>query len=489
MVRYNLQLEGAETLIAASDAPQSWKDAADVVCDGTDDQIKVNNALVSNARVRMSPGTFYGNMATVSSYTRAMLRVPSGRQLRGSGMDVTSWLLGPNQAAPTQPPTTGGHAVMVLNADVDLGNEDIYLADFTLDGNAANQLTGGHDIQNGVQFRDVQRALVERVRVVNVRGTGSSTNESQAENFLCDSVYGRWIDWVDCEVMRTAGSVATGFSSNRSHNITWTRCRAIGLNIGHGFTAWASSNLTRTDCWAGNNERRGFNDEYNFGIRNIGCIAGGRTNHLSSARVFFGSQQSYPNGNYGFQALSCQDYELIGCEASYNGTGTDTGTGTGGVLIANHDNQTYAPPAAGRRWSIVGGTYHHNTGYGVGAWLGAAAHLGYISPQTHIADNTIAQIQGVGAAGTGSIALPGAAGFVPNTPTLPTSGTGRRNHLPFPVVVYIAGGSEVTVEVGPSSYTEPVYQAVGEMRTVHLGPGQWVKPTYSSAPAWRWFKA
>lgn len=90
----------ADLLVAASDSPQGLKDRADIVCDGTDDQVEIQAALTTAwGTVWLAPGTY--SIAIGASYG---IRV-AGRALRGletPGAQVTAleWASGGGAGVP-----------------------------------------------------------------------------------------------------------------------------------------------------------------------------------------------------------------------------------------------------------------------------------------------------------------------------------------------------------------------------------------------------
>lgn len=75
-------------IIAANNAPQSWKDAATYQCDGTDDGVEINSAIASvtesiGEHIVLSPGTF-----NVTQTNRPVIS-KGNIWLQGSGMGAT----------------------------------------------------------------------------------------------------------------------------------------------------------------------------------------------------------------------------------------------------------------------------------------------------------------------------------------------------------------------------------------------------------------
>jgi hypothetical protein len=72
---------GPASLVAANDAPSFVKDRADWVCDGTSDQVEIQDALDTYGVCALSEGTFT---------TSAVINMTANQRLYGSGMDQTT---------------------------------------------------------------------------------------------------------------------------------------------------------------------------------------------------------------------------------------------------------------------------------------------------------------------------------------------------------------------------------------------------------------
>lgn len=76
------------------------------------------------------------------------------------------------------------------------------------------------------------------------------------------------------------------------------------------------------------------------------------------------------------------------------------------------------------------------------------------------------------------------------TPSVPSSGTAIQNTNPYPVDVYISGGSATQVQVTRNGTTYTVWSssiatAIPPL-TIRLDPGDSITITYSTAPSWIW---
>ena len=85
--------------------------------------------------------------------------------------------------------------------------------------------------------------------------------------------------------------------------------------------------------------------------------------------------------------------------------------------------------------------------------------------------------------------------YNPTTPTVPASGTATYNYNPFPVLVYLYGGSVTEIQV-TKAFDGTVYTVFSAStgtalvgNPVRLDPGDSITITYSSAPSWIWVPA
>ena len=71
------------------------------------------------------------------------------------------------------------------------------------------------------------------------------------------------------------------------------------------------------------------------------------------------------------------------------------------------------------------------------------------------------------------------------TPTVPASGTAQQNTNPYPVNVYLYGGTVTVIDYTPSGGSATQVGTSGPA-TVRLNPGDSITLTYSAAPTWNW---
>jgi hypothetical protein len=80
-----------------------------------------------------------------------------------------------------------------------------------------------------------------------------------------------------------------------------------------------------------------------------------------------------------------------------------------------------------------------------------------------------------------------------STPSVPSSGTAQSNTYPYPVEVYISGGSATAVQITRGGVTYTAWSSSTATAIppllVRLEPGDSITITYSTAPSWTWVPA
>ena len=72
-----------------------------------------------------------------------------------------------------------------------------------------------------------------------------------------------------------------------------------------------------------------------------------------------------------------------------------------------------------------------------------------------------------------------------SVPTVPASGTAQSNTNPYPVNVYLYGGTVTVIDYTPNGGSATQVGTAGPA-TVRLNPGDSITLTYSAAPTWNW---
>jgi hypothetical protein len=80
-----------------------------------------------------------------------------------------------------------------------------------------------------------------------------------------------------------------------------------------------------------------------------------------------------------------------------------------------------------------------------------------------------------------------------STPAVPASGTAQQNTNPFPVLVFLSGGSATEVQVTKYGTTYTIWSSSSAtaipFMSVRLNPGDSITLTYTTAPTWVWTPA
>lgn len=135
--------------VAASDAPDYEQAQADIVCDGTADDVQIQYGLDNYESVHLSRGTF--NIATT-------VTVSSGEGLMGEGTDPAGTVL---------KAITNLNDYVVEVTDAATYAEQPYMSDLRIDGNKANQ----SGTPNAVSI-DSHQGIYRNITVVNAKGHG-----------------------------------------------------------------------------------------------------------------------------------------------------------------------------------------------------------------------------------------------------------------------------------------------------------------------------
>lgn len=341
------------------------------------------------------------------------------------------------------------YSAIIMNQTPGGGDDGVYIADLTIDGDAANQTKGAH----GVVFFRTFNATCERVRVLNCMGTALS---GAGENFFFDTVQGSNSRYVNCEAVGTAGTHGSGFSANGGTYILWLGCSAYGISIGNGFTAYGSSCIRWVGCWSYNNANHGFNVEESYTAVFTNCVAGAKASSLAGAYPY-AILENLGNGDGGFVLNGAAKSVLSGCHASANSAGliVAAGSSTAGAVsgvisgcafVANSSGVIILTTAnLGRNLKFTGNDFSGNT-------TTALNHpTGYVT------------------------AIPG---FILPVASVPASNIAWINDYPFDVDVYLRGGTGTLVQIDGND----VARSMSGM--FRISPGGQLKLSYSSAPSW-----
>src|SRR5690606_13250215 len=195
-------------IIAAADAPAEVKAAADVVCDGVDDNVEIQAALDAGRPVVLSEGTFW-----VNGHVGGRIVLPSGGVLRGQGPQQTVIRLQPADLGnETLFPPLASWGVVGTLGTAEAPVEDVTLADLTIDGNQAEMVSNG----NANQGECFDGKYTVRLKVTNVYVVNGN-----ADGFDLD------------------------FCSGVLTNVSALDCRGNGIHLSGGFPAGDDETATR----------------------------------------------------------------------------------------------------------------------------------------------------------------------------------------------------------------------------------------------------
>ena len=226
----------AATIVAASDASASSKATAQYICDGSSDQVELNQALARGGEVIMTEGTFR---------TSGTVYVKGGNVFRGQGADKTVLSMAGDYAA-----------------RVDIAQPSVTVSDFKI-------------TQRGWLMITTSNVKVHDVTIQDSKRTAPTVNGMffvWADGRVCEN-----IEFVRCKAIDVG---STGFNLNGqksprvNRNIRFESCEAIRCgNEGSG-KIWAVGfdfhegadlyDLTVNNCYAEDNWESGFYFEPNF---------------------------------------------------------------------------------------------------------------------------------------------------------------------------------------------------------------------------------
>ena len=294
-------------LIAASDAPQSMKDIADIVCSGSNDNVEINQAIAElmpnrntslGGEVQLSPGTF-----NISDKIRMRPRV----SLIGSGRSTI--LKATNEWNSHNAPNEIG-GVIEANS---LGIDKCHIASLAIDGNRKNvhgiyfNITqkwfddGSPDAANTFTDLYIYRPGADGIRFIGSRMRAAQL--SRIRVWLAGG-YGYFLENPDSfySQLETGGSGKSGFYVDKA-NSRFTNCKAW-FSKEHGFEIEASRNQFAA-CESQDNRMHGYK------------ISAGQVTFTSCHADSNSWNRDAPSGDYsGFFIEEFQGYvQLIGCQA------------------------------------------------------------------------------------------------------------------------------------------------------------------------------
>ncbi len=381
------------------------------------------------------------------------VQLPSKTRIAGSGVGRTIIKLAASQ-------NTGTQYKLIGNTGLNGGDESIYVADLTVDGNNVNNVG---NLSFGLHLLRARGVRVERVRALNVYGDAAFP---PGETALIEFAQCVDVHVSDVEAIRTAGNTAVGVGSSQSTNMVYDRVIARNMTHSMGIASWQGAHHTYSDCHSYLNGVNGFNIEFGRDIIFNACHAGGSAAAQADGLAGVTASQSLGNTGAGIVINSTLRATLNVCHSRKNESGLS-------VVSEGVDHSSV---------NVIGGHYSDNLVFGMnfGPTGGPNARMSTVSRETIVTGN-----------GTTNIAVPdlgyifGLNNLLP-TPTIPASGVVYQNPYPFDVVVLLTrndGGITLVNE----QYLG-FWDATGK-HTINLKAGSTIRFDYGTAPSWFWYRA
>ncbi len=426
----------------------------------TDDRAAIQAALdachlAGGGIVDLLPGVYLLNSTVTTSLNGCIscLVTYADVTLRGAGRDATTLRLGANL-----PDLTRG-IVNYNNNTGGAGDTSITLRDFTLDGNNANQSSA--NAQSGIFLQYTQGTVIERVRVLNIYGTGSS---GASEGFFCTIDTSSDARVIACTCLNTGTNASSGFSANYSTNLAYTDCTSSGMTHSMGFTNYGCTHVSHSGCMSYTNALHGFNTEVGVDIEYVNCHGGISAASQGGFNSFpFTSGQVLGNTADGYHVRGSQRVSLTNCVAENNGGNGVT------ISVASTEG------IAGQYASITGGSYSSNTGYALACDASATGYVVFTG-RPRITSNTAGSFSVF----VNGVATAAYAGGQQPLPTVPASTTALLSPFPIPSWVIISGGTVTAILLNGASVATATPEAI------FVPPGSTLAITYSAVPSWAW---
>lgn len=379
--------------------------------------------------------------------------------LQGDGMHTTTFKLADSQAlfGTKAPYVVGNYDVLSATTS------GVEFADFTVDGNALNQVAQGWSEMAGLKFSKTRRGWARRVLVKNVYSTGHSPD---SEGFAMKWSVGADGGAVDCITDNddSSGVESSGFSMSSCINMKVSNCMATNSPLGNCYTANKCFQLQYTNCSAqlsgDTTDRTGFNLERSEYVTYTNCTAGGYAHNISNVDPYTLDEDLGCKAGFVMSAV-CQNVTLAGCAA----VACDIGLIFKGLSL---------------NCRITGGTRFVDCEKGISI----QASDGTAPDQLHVTADCVFDTSV-----TSDIAISGGFGNVfwrsYNTPSLPATTVELANPFPADCTIGLTGGTvtDISIKSAPGANYRPVGSS-GGMYFMPIGAS--IKITYSSAPTWYW---
>jgi parallel beta-helix repeat protein len=147
----------ATFVVAASNSSDAEKNAADYLCDGTEDQTEINQAIDAAAALSPAGGTVYLCGGTYNVTGSILLK--SYINLRGAGL-VTKLFV---------PNGTNSDLDVIKSANELATTYYVIISDLFINGNKSNQSSG---TMNGIQLTNFSQCILQRIKIQYLKGAG-----------------------------------------------------------------------------------------------------------------------------------------------------------------------------------------------------------------------------------------------------------------------------------------------------------------------------
>jgi hypothetical protein len=331
-----------------------------------------------------------------------------------------------------------------------------------------------------LQLLNVQNAIVTGCII----GAATTANLYIAANSYMSSTNG--------------GSSDTQILNNGFTNPVPTSSYGVGIMIG----TYVNSTYIRSNA---------FNNCYEYAITDLGNYIDDSSGYVISNNFFF-----YTQGyDIGLLVGSNSVIANNGSADAYNGfmyyNGPYPLLGDANLVISGNAVQGWGRGGDGESCFYLGATDQDNfvqglliTGNSIG--IPAGSNTGYVftiatslstpSLVNKITGNFITNSTAITVLNVLTISTPfdfsNNFGYVPTptTPAVPTSGTAQQNANPYPVEVYINGGTVTEIQITRNGTAYTVFSVSTAIamsgQAYKLNPGDSITVTYSTAPTWEW---
>lgn len=478
-------------IISANDSPTEWKNRAVYRCTGTNDEIIINNALLTAAsngaryaEVILAPGTYNVNLSAHPDAAGhfSAIRLYSKTKLRSEGRHAAIIRLANDQNISMFGDSSHETSIISNLNITSTGDTDISIEGIIVDANASNNSVG---FLSGINLRYAENVSLIGVVAKNTR-EDSLNPKGQVQVYRC-----RNITIQNCIANNDQfGQGSAGFLLTENTNVFISGSRAE-LTLRDGFFIQSCVNVDIHNCYAYFNYSDGFSISYCRDVNLNNCTSGAKSSLTDT--TWFPANINLGNGVYGFHLVTNMNLNMNNIAAIANGKS--------GIALDDTADGAKGPGLTNQQF-ISNIVFDSNTEYGVDvltATAGRTTKIGNIISS----NNGLGDIQVVGLA---SSAFTNIFGSKVTSPTMPSSGGSIVNPYPFTITVYIhaPAGTSITLALDNVNNSIGTYSSINKVvrnafgnnvnaKTSHntyviLSPGSTLYMTYSGGtPLWSWW--